>query len=266
MRRILSIPLLVLTFLLLCVAILLLWLYANDSVYYRLMQPLSLDDHVRLGDLYFNQGNDPRGIYDLERAYFHYEQAIRIDHDGHPRPWYELGRIDFVEGRLEHALAKLHTQFELFGNEVSNVHYMLGLVYGYKARESGLARDWREAERAFVTFLDLSPEAPWTRVDLAWVYFAQGKYEAMLPVLEEGLAYRPDNPWLHNMYGLALLNTGETARAREHFLQAEREAAALTTQAWGLAYAGNDPQNWEQGLREFRMAIERNLALTEVRE
>jgi tetratricopeptide (TPR) repeat protein len=139
---------------------------------------------------------------------------------------------------------------------------MIGLTYGYKARISGLPEDWKAGEDAFIKFIEFSPQAPWSRVDLSWIYFSQGKYAQMLPVLEEGLQYRPENPWLLNMYGLALFNTGDTKKAQEQFYKAKEQAALLTIDDWGKAYPGNNPEAWAQGLAEFRTIIEKNIALT----
>jgi len=170
--------------------------------------------------------------------------------------------IDFLEGKSVAAIHKFNKQIEYFGDESPNVYYMLGLTYGYKARQSEAKRDWQHAEENFKKFLEFHPESPWTRTDLSWVYFSQGKYEEMVPVLEEGLEYEPEHPWLLNMYGLALLNTGERELANQYFLQAAIEADKLKIEDWGKAYPGNDPRVWEQGLSEFKEAIWRNIEIS----
>lgn len=220
-------------------------------------------DPFTLGEYYFNADDDPAGPYDLKKARFYYEEAIRASSTAHDRVWYQLGRIDFLEGSFAPAIAKFNTQIELFGDAVPNVYYMIGLTYGYRAQQTDDDRDWQRGEEAFKKFMEYEPEAPWPRVDLAWIYFMQGKYEDMLPVLFEGLQYAPENAWLHNMYGLALLNTGERERAHEHFLLALKYAEQLTVEAWGQAYPGNDPAAWPIGLESFREAIRKNIALTE---
>lgn len=212
-----------------------------------------------IGQYYFNHDDDPAGPYDIVKAQQYYLKEIALDPKGNNLVWYQSGRIDFINGDFETALEKFDKQIEYFGDTVHNVYYMIGLTYGYKARISDLQEDWKAGEDAFITFIDYSPQAPWSRVDLAWIYFSQGKYEEMLPVLEEGLVYRPDNPWLLNMYGLALLNTGDKNAAKEMFMNAKKQADLLTTDEWGRAYPGNDPLAWEQGLAEFRHIIEKNL-------
>lgn len=214
-----------------------------------------------LGQYYFNHDSDPGGPYDLALARTHFQKAVADDPRVDPLAWYQLGRVEFIEGNFDAALADFDKQIEYFGDGIPNVYYMIGLTYGYKARQSGEESDWQGAEEAFSTFITYAPQAPWGRVDLAWVYFAQGKFEAMLPVLEEGITFRPENPWLRNMYGLALLNTGNKQQAHEEFLRARDLASVLTPEEWGKAYPGNNPEIWGQGLDEFRGIIEKNITL-----
>lgn len=236
------------------------WQYAPDfSVW--LNEP---KDVFARAEYYFNADDDPGGAYDLEKARYYYKQAILASSTEHALAWYQLGRIDFLEGKFDAAIYKFNKQIEYFGDHVPNVYYMLGLTYGYKASWGyGNDEDWERGEEGFLKYMEYDPRAPWPRVDLAWIYFAQGKYEEMLPVLEEGLAYEPDNAWLLNMYGLALLNTGNREKAHEYFIQAEEIASTLTTEDWGTIYPGNDPASWKAGLDSFRETIGKNIALTE---
>ncbi|OGG41484.1 hypothetical protein A2837_03175 [Candidatus Kaiserbacteria bacterium RIFCSPHIGHO2_01_FULL_46_22] len=212
------------------------------------------------GEYYFNSFNVQNGEYDLKLARQYYTKAIEEGSDN-PLVWYQLGRIDFLEGNYSAALYKFDKQINLHGDIKPNVYYMRGLTYGYKARKSGGAEDWQKAEENFLKFLEYEPESPWTRTDLSWVYFSQGKFTEMIPLLEEGLAFAPYNPWLLNMYGLALMNTGRKDEAREQFLQAREYAGYLTVEDWGRTYPGNDPAAWSQGLEEFQSLIEKNLEL-----
>jgi tetratricopeptide (TPR) repeat protein len=213
------------------------------------------------GQYYFNSGDNPSGVYDLALARSNFEKAIAEDPKEDPVLWYQLGRIDFLEGKFDAALQKFQTQIAYFGDRVPNVYYMIGLTYGYKARAENDPASWEKGEEAFETFITYAPEAPWPRVDLAWLYFSQGKFDAMLPLLKEGLQYRPDNPWLLNMYGLALYNTGDREGARDALTKAKTAAGALTLEDWGRSYSGNDPSSWAQGLAEFQGVIEKNLRL-----
>lgn len=241
------------------------WQYAAErtqlATVFASPPPADLDN-FELGEYYFNQRADSNGTYELEKAHAHYLAAVRAAPRRHVTAWYQLGRIDFVQGRLDGAVYKFNKQIEFFGDELPNVYYMLGLTYGYKAMETDDPTDWQQAEAGFQTFMEYAPYAPWPRVDLAWVYFSQGKYEEMLPLLEEGLEHEPDNAWLLNTYGLALMNTGATEEAHKQFTKAHAAASQLTVDDWAAAYSGNNPQEWGAGLAEFRHIIAENMALT----
>jgi tetratricopeptide (TPR) repeat protein len=215
------------------------------------------------GQYYFNHGQYADGTYDLKEARKYFTRAIAADPKANHLAWYQLGRIDFLEGRFNDALYKFNMQQVYFGDGVPSVHYMLGLTYGYKARRDNDAYSWRKAEEGFQTYIGFAEYSPWARVDLAWVYFSQGKFEEMLPILEQGIEHHRDNPWLHNMYGLALLNTGQKEAARAHFELASELASYVTPEEWGMSYPGNDPRSWTQGLREFQELIKKNLKLAD---
>jgi len=213
------------------------------------------------GQFYFNHGDQADGTYDINLAKFYYKLAV-AEEEPNPLAWYQLGRIYFILGETENALEAFAKQQELFGDNPPNIFYMLGLVYGFEAKQSGEAEYWQLAAENFAKFLEYRPGNPWGRVDLSWIYFSQGRFEDMLPVLAEGLYDNPDNPWLLNMYGLALLNTGYQKQAHLYFKKALEEAEKLTPGDWGKSYPGNDPEYWADGLDSFRQAISDNIKLT----
>ncbi len=227
------------------------------ACYDEVKEERDLEKVVRVGQRYFDGGQE----YDLTCARIAYNRAIALDPQGYTASWYQLGRIDFIEGKFDDALFKFGKQIEFFGDTMPNVYYVRGLVYGYRARETGHTEDWQRAEQDFRRYIEIDPEVPWPRVDLAWVLFSQGKYEEMKPVLEEGLLVAPEQPWLLNMYGLALLNTGDAEGGRLFFESALYLAKKLTPEDWGNAYPGNDPAVWSAGLAEMVSSIEKNLAL-----
>lgn len=218
-------------------------------------------DPFTLGEYYFNHDSDPGGPYDLKQARRYYEQALLEDKDN-AFVWYQLGRIDFLEGDFDAALYKFDKQIELFGDAVPNVYYMIGLTNGYKARETHATSDWQKAAAGFQQYLTFIPDSPWARTDLSWVYFAQGDYEIMIPILEVGLAQNPDHPWLLNMYGLALRGLGHAVEATTYFERAKVAANDLDVSDWSRAYPGNDPQLWADGLAEFQSVIDYNVNLS----
>jgi tetratricopeptide (TPR) repeat protein len=228
----------------------------------RVPAHLWASDDFTVAQYYFNHDDDPSGPYDLSKAQFFYDKAIAANPAQNPLLWYQSGRVDFINGDFNNALYKFSKQQEYFFDVIPNVYYMTGLTYAYRARVSGSADDWVQAEKDFSKAVEVFYDAPWPYVDLAWVYFSQGKFEEMKPVLEKGLSHEANNPWLLNMYGLALLNTGEKALAHEYFLFAYEKALALTVADWGKSYPGNNPDLWDDGLLEFKSLIKKNIELT----
>jgi Tfp pilus assembly protein PilF len=227
-------------------------------------QAAALPDDFARGQYYFNHGDRADGTYDLVAARHYFSRAIQADPDGNPLAWYQLGRIDFIEGKFDAAIYKFNKQLQYFGDQVPNVYYMLGLTYGFRGRvEAPDSPDLQTGIENFEKYLEFFPDSPWARTDIAWLHFLQGEYAAMIPVLDSGLAIEPDHAWLLNMYGLALLNTGNRTEAQEAFTQAKVSAEALTTADWGRAYPGNNPADWQWGLDSFRAAIEQNIDLAE---
>lgn len=226
--------------------------------------PPETENLFLLGQYYFNHGPDADGTYDIKLARHYYEEALLDNPIGDNWAWYQLGRIDFLEGNFDAAIYKFNKQIEHFEDQQPSVYYMLGLTHGYRARREGREEDWPLAADYFSRYLEHDADSPWARVDMAWVYFSQGRFEEMKPILEAGLATHGDNPWLLNMYGLALLNTGHKEEAERSFSAALEGAEKLTAEEWGLSYPGNDPSAWSEGLEEFRAAIEANLDLTKL--
>lgn len=227
-------------------------------------EPPETENLFLLGQYYFNHGTHADGTYDIKLARHYYEQALLDNPLGDNWAWYQLGRIDFLEGKFDDAIYKFNKQVELFEDQQPSVYYMLGLTYGYRARREGREEDWLSAVENFSRYLEHDNDSPWARVDLSWVYFSQGRFEEMKPILEKGLDTHSDNPWLLNMYGLALLNTGHKEKAGRNFVAALEGAEKLTAEEWGLSYPGNDPSAWSEGLEEFRAAIRVNLNLTKI--
>lgn len=216
--------------------------------------------NFELGQYYFNHGIHADGTYDLVQARKYYELDLVESEKPNKLTWHQLGRIDFLEGKFDDAIEKFKIQKLVISDlAVPNVNYMWGLTYGYKARKTNSAADWQQAEAGFKRYLELEPSSPWARVDLSWLYFSQGKFEDMIPLLTEGLEKSPNNPWLLNMYGLALLNTNQREEALEEFKQADKYAKTLTELDWGMSYPGNDPAVWGEGLEEFRRLIKVNI-------
>lgn len=232
------------------------------SCFTEIAEVTTAEEAFLLGESYFG-GDRP---YSLACAKIAYGKAATLDVDNELHLLlYQQGRINFLEGQFESALNKFDKQIELFADRVPPVYYMIGLTNGFLARKTGDEAAWEAAEEGFLFYIPYEPEAPWPRVDLAWVYFSQGKFEKMLPILEQGLEYEPENPWLLNMYGLALMNTDQLEEAKIAFANAKVYYTQLTPEDWGRTYPGNNPLSWDQGLGEFGDALDKNIKLVEDR-
>lgn len=102
----------------------------------------------------------------------------------------------------------------------------LGLLH---ARRGDLA----QAERAYLRALEIAPGAVPTRINLADLHRMQGREDAALRVLREGLALAPDDDAdLEHALGLALVRSGR----REEAVAALGRAAALAPERPRYAY------------------------------
>jgi tetratricopeptide (TPR) repeat protein len=237
--------------------VLALHIYSERSVDYSSM---SSEELFALGQYYFNHGDSADGSYDLEKAAFFYHKALEVE--PHPLAWYQLGRIDFLEGRNDDAIEKFYTQQELYGDLVPKAYYMLGLTYAFKAIRQEDPQLWLYAEKNFIDYMRFVNYAPWPAVDLAWVYFMQGNYADMQPLLSDAHYRHPDNPWVLNMYGVALLNSeSRSSEAAAYFIRAKEEAEKLSPNDWGDVYPGNNPLYWKQGRDEFVATIDKNIVI-----
>lgn len=199
--------------------------------------------------------------YDLALAKEYYKQAVAKGYDD-PELWYQLSRIYFLEGEFSQAETSLKKQEKIYGDRIPALHYTFGLVYGYRARETGDIADWEQAAQHFRTYRNYAPHAAWPVVDLGWVYFSLGDYKKLGNLLLVAESQHTNNPWVNNLRGLYWHNQSDSKRARVAFMQSLRQTQYLTAEDWGTIYPGNDPRWWKNGLQEFRSTVFANLLLT----
>lgn len=207
------------------------------------------DTALRLAIGYYFFGH---GAYDLDQAKSAYTQVLALDpenRDAH----YQLARIHFLESDFPQAIEHIDQTLAL-DPEFSKAYYMKGLILGYRG-------SLIEAIGYFEHFIELVPDNWAGYNDLAWIHFQLGRYEKTLAVAEAGLAQSPENPWLLNMRGLALLNLDRPAEAAEAFAHARVRADEMQPENWGQSYPGNDPKIYAEGLERMREAIGHNLDL-----
>ena len=202
-----------------------------------------------IGNYYFGGG-----AYNTEKAEDYFKKALEID-TNISGAHYQIARIYFVRGNFNSALGEINKEIERHP-DFRRSHYVRGLVNGYSGRLA-------EAESDFEEFLKWKPEswAGWN--DLAWVYFQEGKYKEARDSARRGLEIYPENPWLLNSLGVALLNTGQKYYAKEVFARALAAVSSMSPEDWGRAYPGNNPEIYTEGLSKMKQSMRDNLKLLE---
>jgi len=90
----------------------------------------------------------------------------------------------------------------------------LGAAYLQKARESGDFSYYLKAEKALEKALQRSPQHVATLASLAAAKAAQHRFREAIALAEQATVLQPDDAYSHGILGDALLEAGETERAR----------------------------------------------------
>lgn len=223
------------------------WKYTNLASLATAIAPTDAMLRFNIGNYYFGGG-----AYDIGKAEKYLLQASGID-QSLPGLHYQLARIYFINGNFYKALEEINKEIELYP-DFKRSHYVRGLIHGYTYM-------FPEAESDFKEFLKWKPNSWAGNNDLAWIFFQQGKYAETRDVALAGLAIAPDNVWLLNSLGLALLNTNDKNGAREAFEKALVVIESMSEKDWGVAYPGNDPKIYGKGFSKMKESIEQNLSL-----
>ncbi len=224
------------------------WDHTRFATLSTLRSPHDAQLHFEIGNYFFGTGS-----YDTEKAMLYYGRALELDPDL-PGVHYQRARIHFIENRLYDALQEINIEIEAFP-ENTRSYYVRGLIHGYSDRLKSAAQD-------FETFLASNPESWAAYNDLAWIQFQRGEYAAAVETAQKGLLRMPGNPWLLNSLGVAQLNLGHKEEARDAFTTALRVVETMTQEDWGVAYPGNDPAIYAEGLEKMELSLKQNLLLT----
>lgn len=203
---------------------------------------------MRVGDYYFGGG-----AYDLGKAEHSYRLALEL------KPgilWgnYQLGRIYFVEGKLDSAIQEINA--ELVANPTN-----LRSLY-VRALIEDAQRNLPAAEADFTRFIAWAPTEWAGYNDLSFVLAEEWKFSQAEQVIAQAMKQVPGaagNPWLWNSLGLAQLNELHYTEAQASFAQAQKSAQAMTPEVWHHAYPGNDPAASSASIEAFKKAIAANL-------
>ncbi len=210
--------------------------------------------YMKLGDLAFGGKIFSIRFYNTKIAEAFYTKATNLETA--PR-WsnYQLSRVNFINGKQRDAVKYADKELELYP-ESCRTNYVRGLAYAYDDKLD-------EAIQNFKAFNICFPDSWAGHNDLAWFYFRRGDYENAKKTLEQVINKYPTNPWIQNSYGVALMNSGDFARAVYAFRAAEKVAYAMTEEDWGKSYPGNDEDIYGEGLEAMRKTIKGNMSLLE---
>lgn len=203
---------------------------------------------MEIGNYYFNGGG-----YDLEQANRAYQKALLINPLiilGH----YQLARINFTKNNFNLAIEEINKELEMNHSNLRSL-YIRGLIYGYSGNLA-------QAEEDFSRFIQWAPKEWAGYNDLAWVLLKEKKYKQAYYIAQEGIEHALNgekNAWLWNSRGVAELNLDLHEQARNSFEQALVLAEAITSANWQRSYPGNNPEDAESGLVQFKEAIQINL-------
>jgi tetratricopeptide (TPR) repeat protein len=212
------------------------------------LDPSDADLAFQMGVIHFGGG----GRYDIQKAQHYFLRTIEVKPD-FAEAHYQLGRTYFIESKFYSALYEMKEAMRS-DPDFKRPYYMYGLISGYQGNLDQAAWGFQE----FIKRDDFN----WAGYnDLAWVYFKKGDYQKTADTAAKGLENAYHNPWLSLTYGTALLNLGRKEQALASLEIALEESEKLTPESWGIAYPGNDPKIYAQGLEEMRQTIRRNIEL-----
>ena len=195
-------------------------------------------------------------LYDIDMAQTFFELADESKDKNIMWLDYQLSRIHFIRGDLTTAIAYADRELVTHPDNC-RTNYIRGLAYAYQDTESSLDKAIENFERFNMCF-----PGTWAgHNDLAWFWFRKGNMDKVIEVAEEVTNKYPDNPWIQNTYGTALMNVGRYTEAKMALEAAKKTADNMTEDAWGIAYPGNDPSIYNKGLDAMRKSIDENLAI-----
>lgn len=198
------------------------------------LNPLFTEAELTLADYYYTTKE-----YDLAL-----EHARRIQQREPENP-----RGFFVEGNVQLAMGQYGEALDSFG-KAYRLNGARSTVLYYSARIADLKGDTRQARQLYRQLLADKP----TLADAALLYsrlaLKEQKEEA-LDYLENNIAALPNNPYLHYIHGLILLETGRTEDADKAFhraLQLDPEMREPYLRLFELY--DNAPEKLEKTLRQ----------------
>ena len=206
----------------------------------------------RVAYYYFDAGSEQKE-YDIFRADRLYDRVLAID-PTIPWPWYQKGRIAFLQRDYEQALIYLDTFQAVADRPRPRAIYLQGVILGFLGRPEAALERLR-------AFYEIDSDSWYIYNNLAWIHFQLGEFSAMDEISNTGLGKHPENPWLLMNRSLALYNLDQQEAAKEYINKSYDQTMLLTEADWSATYPGNDPLVATIGLEELRTIVTANREL-----
>jgi tetratricopeptide (TPR) repeat protein len=193
--------------------------------------------------------------YDLSEAEFHYKKVL-AQNPLSADALYELSRLYFVQGDFKKSLNLAQRYITQYPSD-ARIYYIAGLSAGYD-------KQYTLAEQLFTAYMQKNPDSSWqSRLDLAWVYFQEGKYTEAESVLIDAQKFGADNPWILTSLGAVAIAQGDTVSALVYLKDAKKFAREITPKEWYYNYSFNNPAKIEESIATFISIIDMNISLAQ---
>lgn len=172
------------------------------------------------------------------------EAALKKPGGDVPAAHHSLGVSLLVTGRHKEAMAHLGQAADAMPSSAPTFFYF--------GQGCELAKDWANAERAYVQCVQIEPRYPNAFTSLVRVHALQGHLDLAASTVEEGLKHNPGDPDLMRFRVQVAFDQGELGKAKDALLaipQAQRDVDDLHNLVM-LALQDNDATTAERHARE----------------
>lgn len=173
--------------------------------------------HRQLGDIYSSLSR-------YGAAVDHYKEALTLNPEGDPSTSLRMGTLLTKIGRREEALEAMAAYQEQSLSEDADVHYALSA--GYTSLNQGkLDAAWSLAEQALKNSQSLDPGLRYLAYDLQGLILTRRRaYRRAARRYRQALELSPDDPFIRNDLALALSSGGDQYEALKVLVEAKQAA------------------------------------------
>lgn len=206
----------------------------------------------RLGNIFFGE---VKMLYNVKIAQFLYKHSVNplFSQDAPRFSHYQLSRTYFIQGDLWKSLDEAQKELEIYPDN-TRTYYILGLTYGYMNQE-------QKAIEMFSKFIEYKPTSWAARNDKAWLQFRIGDIDGAIETLKPIISTQQYNVWVQNTYCALMINKKMFEEAKNACENARGMISIMSEDSWGIAYPGNDPRIYGDGLKAMRISIDSNIKI-----